>query len=174
MPYGVLPQNDLSLLRSSSSEETLAVEEVLGSFDFLSHDFNTDDDTSCLGSLRLKDSGWVLRQKRIINKTLNTDWMWNNSSLLFIFIHEHQFFPAEHSEESWSPLSQQPISFWGRAGHHPSNFWELGSWPDSWDSPGYMLYPATGTVWFCSQSQAMSTWSKFFGKVFTFSYRNKL
>uniref|UniRef100_A0A3B4X010 RIPOR family member 3 n=1 Tax=Seriola lalandi dorsalis TaxID=1841481 RepID=A0A3B4X010_SERLL len=37
--------------------ETLAVEEVLGSFDFLSHDFNADDDTSCLGSLRLKDSG---------------------------------------------------------------------------------------------------------------------
>ncbi|XP_078139727.1 RIPOR family member 3 [Centroberyx gerrardi] len=50
-------KNDLSLLKSSSSEETLAVEEVLGSFDFLSHDFNADDDTSCLGSLRLKDSG---------------------------------------------------------------------------------------------------------------------
>ncbi|KAK2861602.1 hypothetical protein Q5P01_001135 [Channa striata] len=50
-------KNDLSLLRSSSSEETLAVEEVLGSFDFLSHDFSADDDTSCLGSLRLKDSG---------------------------------------------------------------------------------------------------------------------
>lgn len=50
-------KNDLSLLRSSSSEETLAVEEVLGSFDFLSHDFNADDDTSCLGSMRLKDSG---------------------------------------------------------------------------------------------------------------------
>lgn len=50
-------KNDLSLLRSSSSEETLAVEEVLGSFDFLSHDFNVEDDASCLGSLRLKDSG---------------------------------------------------------------------------------------------------------------------
>ncbi|XP_023248862.1 RIPOR family member 3 [Seriola lalandi dorsalis] len=50
-------KNDLSLMKSSSSEETLAVEEVLGSFDFLSHDFNADDDTSCLGSLRLKDSG---------------------------------------------------------------------------------------------------------------------
>ncbi|XP_040014948.1 RIPOR family member 3 isoform X2 [Xiphias gladius] len=50
-------KNDLSLLRRSSSEESLAVEEVLGSFDFLSHDFNTDDDTSCLGSMRLKDSG---------------------------------------------------------------------------------------------------------------------
>ncbi|XP_076003401.1 RIPOR family member 3 [Genypterus blacodes] len=50
-------KNDLSLLKSSSSEETLAVEEVLGSFDFLSHDFNADDDVSCLGSLRLKDSG---------------------------------------------------------------------------------------------------------------------
>ncbi|XP_029358239.1 RIPOR family member 3 isoform X1 [Echeneis naucrates] len=50
-------KNDLSLLKSSSSEETLAVEEVLGSFDFLSHDFTADDDTSCLGSLRLKDSG---------------------------------------------------------------------------------------------------------------------
>lgn len=56
-------QNDLSLLRSSSSEETLAVEEVLGSFDFLSNDLNGDDDASCLGSLRLKDSGWVQRQK---------------------------------------------------------------------------------------------------------------
>ncbi|XP_063766284.1 RIPOR family member 3 isoform X2 [Eleginops maclovinus] len=50
-------KNNLSLLRSSSSEETLAVEEVLESFDFLSNDFNADDDTSCLGSLRLKDSG---------------------------------------------------------------------------------------------------------------------
>lgn len=50
-------KNNLSLLRSSSSEETLAVEEVLGSFDFLSQDFNADDDTSCVGSLRLKDSG---------------------------------------------------------------------------------------------------------------------
>ncbi|KAI4826635.1 hypothetical protein KUCAC02_030073, partial [Chaenocephalus aceratus] len=50
-------KNDLSLLRSSSTEETLAVEEVLESFDFLSNDFNADDDTSCLGSLRLKDSG---------------------------------------------------------------------------------------------------------------------
>ncbi|XP_047438101.1 RIPOR family member 3 [Mugil cephalus] len=50
-------KNDLSLLRGSSSEETLAVEEVLGSFDFLSHDFNADDDASCLGSIRLKDSG---------------------------------------------------------------------------------------------------------------------
>uniref|UniRef100_UPI0037E953C7 RIPOR family member 3 n=1 Tax=Semicossyphus pulcher TaxID=241346 RepID=UPI0037E953C7 len=50
-------KNDLSLLKSSTSEDTLAVEEVLGSFDFLSNDFNADDDTSCLGSLRLKDSG---------------------------------------------------------------------------------------------------------------------
>lgn len=50
-------KNDLSLLRSSSSDETLAVEEVLGSFDFLTSDLNADDDTSCLGSLRLKDSG---------------------------------------------------------------------------------------------------------------------
>lgn len=54
---GTILKNDLSLLRSSSSEETLAVEEVLGSFDFLSNDFNADDDTSCLGSMRLKDSG---------------------------------------------------------------------------------------------------------------------
>ncbi|KAM3622068.1 uncharacterized protein V6R79_020025 [Siganus canaliculatus] len=50
-------KNDLSLMKSSPSEETLAVEEVLGSFDFLSHDFSVDDDASCLGSLRLKDSG---------------------------------------------------------------------------------------------------------------------
>lgn len=53
----VLLQNDLSLMRSSSSEETLAVEEVLESFDFLSRDFTGDDDASCLGSVRLKDSG---------------------------------------------------------------------------------------------------------------------
>ncbi|KAK7916318.1 hypothetical protein WMY93_012079 [Mugilogobius chulae] len=54
----VISQNDLSLLRSSCSEETLAVEEVLGSFDFLSNDLNADDDSaSCLGSIRLKDSG---------------------------------------------------------------------------------------------------------------------
>ncbi|XP_070406041.1 RIPOR family member 3 [Nothobranchius furzeri] len=50
-------KNDLSLLKTTSSEETLAVEEVLGSFDFLSHDLTADDDASCLGSLRLKDSG---------------------------------------------------------------------------------------------------------------------
>ncbi|KAM9813459.1 RIPOR family member 3 [Neosynchiropus ocellatus] len=50
-------KNGLSLLRSSSSEETLAVEEVLDSFDFLSHDLSADDDSSCLGSMRLKDSG---------------------------------------------------------------------------------------------------------------------
>lgn len=49
-------QNDLSLMRSCSSEETLAVEEVLGSFDFLSHDLNVDDDASCAGSVRLTDS----------------------------------------------------------------------------------------------------------------------
>ncbi|XP_034388601.1 LOW QUALITY PROTEIN: RIPOR family member 3 [Cyclopterus lumpus] len=42
-------KNDLSLLRGSSSEEE-DVEEVLGSFDFLSH----DDDASCLGSVRLE------------------------------------------------------------------------------------------------------------------------
>ncbi|KAM3877684.1 LOW QUALITY PROTEIN: RIPOR family member 3 [Diretmus argenteus] len=50
-------KNDLSVLKRSPSEETLAVEEVLGSFDFLSHDFNAENDTSCLGSLRLKESG---------------------------------------------------------------------------------------------------------------------
>ncbi|KAM6980506.1 RIPOR family member 3 [Aplochiton taeniatus] len=49
-------KNNLSLLKTSS-EETLAVEEVLGSFDFLSTDFSADDDTSCAGSLRLKDTG---------------------------------------------------------------------------------------------------------------------
>ncbi|XP_068576040.1 RIPOR family member 3 [Cebidichthys violaceus] len=58
-------KNDLSLLRGSSSEETLAVEEVLGSFDFLSH----DDNTSCLGSLRLKDSGISSLQQRLDQST---------------------------------------------------------------------------------------------------------
>ncbi|XP_077385191.1 RIPOR family member 3 [Festucalex cinctus] len=38
-------RNDLSLMKASSSDDTLAVEEVLCSFDFLSH----DDDTSCFG-----------------------------------------------------------------------------------------------------------------------------
>ncbi|XP_036955658.1 RIPOR family member 3 isoform X2 [Acanthopagrus latus] len=61
-------KNNLSLLRSSSSEETLAVEEVLGSFDFLSNDFNGDDDTSCLGSLRLKDSGISSLQQSTLGK----------------------------------------------------------------------------------------------------------
>ncbi|KAM8755923.1 RIPOR family member 3 isoform 1-T2 [Acanthopagrus schlegelii] len=61
-------KNDLSLLRSSSSEETLAVEEVLGSFDFLSNDFNGDDDTLCLGSLRLKDSGISSLQQSTLGK----------------------------------------------------------------------------------------------------------
>ncbi|XP_041744771.1 RIPOR family member 3 isoform X2 [Coregonus clupeaformis] len=51
-------KNDLSLLKSSSAE-TLAVEEeeVLESFDFLSTDFNADEDVSCMGSVRLKDTG---------------------------------------------------------------------------------------------------------------------
>uniref|UniRef100_A0AAV2M4J3 FAM65 N-terminal domain-containing protein n=1 Tax=Knipowitschia caucasica TaxID=637954 RepID=A0AAV2M4J3_KNICA len=51
-------KNDLSLMRSACSEDTLAVEEVLGSFDFLSNDLNANDDsTSCVGSIRHKDSG---------------------------------------------------------------------------------------------------------------------
>ncbi|XP_075938161.1 RIPOR family member 3 isoform X6 [Anarhichas minor] len=58
-------KNNLSLLRGSSSEEMLAVEEVLGSFDFLSH----DDNTSCLGSLRLKDSGVSSLQRRLGQST---------------------------------------------------------------------------------------------------------
>ncbi|KAM8867779.1 RIPOR family member 3 isoform 3-T3 [Synchiropus picturatus] len=57
MHLATILKNDLSLLRSSSEEETLAVEEVLDSFDFLSHDLSADDDSSCLGSMRLKDSG---------------------------------------------------------------------------------------------------------------------
>ncbi|XP_056294194.1 RIPOR family member 3 isoform X3 [Pseudoliparis swirei] len=49
-------KNDLSLLSGSSSEED-DVEEVLGSFDFLSH----DDDTSCPGSARRAGSGPLRR-----------------------------------------------------------------------------------------------------------------
>ncbi|XP_076125056.1 RIPOR family member 3 isoform X1 [Alosa pseudoharengus] len=48
-------KRDLSLFKTSSTE-TLAVEEVLGSFDFLSTDFNADD-ISCMGSVRLRDTG---------------------------------------------------------------------------------------------------------------------
>ncbi|XP_030229819.1 RIPOR family member 3 isoform X2 [Gadus morhua] len=50
-------KNNLSLLKKPSSAETLAVDEVLESFDFLSNDLNAEDDTSCMGSLRLKDTG---------------------------------------------------------------------------------------------------------------------
>ncbi|TNM89232.1 hypothetical protein fugu_005487 [Takifugu bimaculatus] len=58
-------KNDLSLLRPSSPQETLGLEEVLGSFDFLSHDINADEDASCLGTLRKPgsflelDGAWV-------------------------------------------------------------------------------------------------------------------
>ncbi|KAI1899917.1 hypothetical protein AGOR_G00066700 [Albula goreensis] len=48
-------KNDLYLHKTSSTE-TLAVEEVLESFDFLSTDFNADE-ISCLGSIRLRDTG---------------------------------------------------------------------------------------------------------------------
>ncbi|XP_028855049.1 RIPOR family member 3 isoform X2 [Denticeps clupeoides] len=40
----------------ASSNETLAVDEVLGSFDFLSTDFNADE-ISCMGSVRIRDTG---------------------------------------------------------------------------------------------------------------------
>ncbi|CAB1354320.1 unnamed protein product [Coregonus sp. 'balchen'] len=36
---------------------TILKEEVLESFDFLSTDFNADEDVSCMGSVRLKDTG---------------------------------------------------------------------------------------------------------------------
>uniref|UniRef100_H3DJD6 RIPOR family member 3 n=1 Tax=Tetraodon nigroviridis TaxID=99883 RepID=H3DJD6_TETNG len=46
-------KNDLSLLRGSSPADTLGLEEALESFDFLSQDFNADDDdASCLRGLR--------------------------------------------------------------------------------------------------------------------------
>ncbi|KAJ8358896.1 hypothetical protein SKAU_G00154210 [Synaphobranchus kaupii] len=48
-------KNDLYLHKTTSTE-TLAVEEVLESFDFLSTDFNADE-ISCLGSIRLTDTG---------------------------------------------------------------------------------------------------------------------
>ncbi|KAG5836432.1 hypothetical protein ANANG_G00254660 [Anguilla anguilla] len=48
-------KNDLYLHKTTSTE-TLAVEEVLESFDFLSTDFNADE-ISCLGSIRLRDTG---------------------------------------------------------------------------------------------------------------------
>ncbi|CAL8337887.1 unnamed protein product [Merluccius merluccius] len=52
-------KNNLSLLKKTSSEESLAVDEVLESFDFLSHDLNEEEDTPCMGSLRPKDTGLV-------------------------------------------------------------------------------------------------------------------
>ncbi|XP_030636137.1 RIPOR family member 3 [Chanos chanos] len=48
-------KNDLESLKNSSTE-TLAVEEVLGSFDFLSTDFNADE-VSCMGSMSLRETG---------------------------------------------------------------------------------------------------------------------
>ncbi|XP_061074772.1 RIPOR family member 3 [Conger conger] len=48
-------KNDLYLHKTTSTE-TLAVEEVLESFDFLSTDFNADE-ISSLGSIRLRDTG---------------------------------------------------------------------------------------------------------------------
>ncbi|KAG7478264.1 hypothetical protein MATL_G00078570 [Megalops atlanticus] len=48
-------KNDLYIHKTTSTE-TLAVEEVLESFDFLSTDFNADE-ISCLGSVRLGDTG---------------------------------------------------------------------------------------------------------------------
>ncbi|KAG7235729.1 hypothetical protein CRUP_008112, partial [Coryphaenoides rupestris] len=48
---------NLSVLKRQPSTESLAIDRVLESFDFLSHDLNAEDDTSCLGSLRLKDTG---------------------------------------------------------------------------------------------------------------------
>ncbi|XP_031423809.1 RIPOR family member 3 isoform X2 [Clupea harengus] len=48
-------KRDLSMFKTSSTE-TLAVEEVLGSFDFLSTDFNADE-ISCMGSVRIRDTG---------------------------------------------------------------------------------------------------------------------
>ncbi|XP_006639810.2 RIPOR family member 3 isoform X1 [Lepisosteus oculatus] len=52
---GDILKNDLYLHKTSSTE-TLAVEEVLGSFDFLCTDFSADE-LSCLGSLRQGDTG---------------------------------------------------------------------------------------------------------------------
>ncbi|XP_063070866.1 RIPOR family member 3 [Engraulis encrasicolus] len=51
-------KRDLGVFKTSSTE-TLAVEEeeVLGSFDFLSTDFSVEDSISCMGSVRLRDTG---------------------------------------------------------------------------------------------------------------------
>ncbi|RXM92617.1 Protein FAM65C [Acipenser ruthenus] len=48
----LLVQNDLYLHKTSSMETLAVEEEVLGSFDFLSTDFNADE-LSCLGSVRV-------------------------------------------------------------------------------------------------------------------------
>lgn len=64
LPSALL-QNDLSLLRCSSpAEEILALEEVLGSFDFLSQDLNTDDNTACSNGLRKPEHRWVCQQPK--------------------------------------------------------------------------------------------------------------
>ncbi|XP_037390886.1 RIPOR family member 3 isoform X1 [Pygocentrus nattereri] len=59
-------KRDIFPLQTSSSE-TLAVEEeeVLGSFDFLSTDFSTDD-ISCMGSVRLRDTGTGLLKENTV------------------------------------------------------------------------------------------------------------
>ncbi|KAJ8400860.1 hypothetical protein AAFF_G00392140 [Aldrovandia affinis] len=57
LDFGNVLKNDLYLHKTTSTE-TLAVEEVLESFDFLSTDFNADE-ISCLGSIRLRDAGRI-------------------------------------------------------------------------------------------------------------------
>ncbi|XP_029947884.1 RIPOR family member 3-like isoform X3 [Salarias fasciatus] len=58
---GTILKNDLSLMRSrveeEEVEESLEVEQVLESFDFLSQDFPVDEDASRSGSWTLQDSG---------------------------------------------------------------------------------------------------------------------
>ncbi|KAF4083596.1 hypothetical protein AMELA_G00143750 [Ameiurus melas] len=52
----VLKRNIYILQTSSSDELDVEEEEVLGSFDFLSIDFSTDDNNSCISSSRLMDT----------------------------------------------------------------------------------------------------------------------
>ncbi|KAJ3603295.1 hypothetical protein NHX12_031037 [Muraenolepis orangiensis] len=64
-------KNNLSLLKKPSSAETLSVDKVLESFDFLSNDLNAEDDTSCMGSLRLKDTGIGSIQQNTLKSLLS-------------------------------------------------------------------------------------------------------
>ncbi|TWW54550.1 RIPOR family member 3 [Takifugu flavidus] len=71
-------------------KETLGLEEVLGSFDFLSHDINADEDASCLGTLRKPGlswswTAWLTSGDDGLDQALEFTWTFAASSYSFEF-----------------------------------------------------------------------------------------